>query len=619
MAYLIIKNGQRGDLKVPLGETPIFIGRSPDKDVCLRDLTVSNSHAKLVWEGGAYRLVDLRSTNGTFVNGEQIDERVLSHQDEITIGTTTIVFSEERETPPTPETLPRYRAPSEPRVDELFASTVAISIDDIESDVIEPVSKTRALPADTAAMHHKIRVLYNLGQTVNRLERLDQFLPRLVKLVEEAVGGERIFVMLIDPATGDLVPRAYGGRAGARGEKQGVSSTILNRVLTEREALMTRDALADARFREGESVALMRLRGVMCVPLGVKQAVYGAIYVDTLTRPSTFTEDDLRLLGVIGNQASIILRNIQLYEDARRTNQELLKAREEILAWNRELERKVEERTAELKKQSEEIKALAEIKDELLGIAAHDLRTPLTIIHGYAQLLLMALQDEAQPRARLAEDLRTIERTSLEMTNLLTDLLDVSKIEAGKIRISPEEVDAEELVLNACGLHQVLASGKKLTINLNIEKGLPRIVVDPKRIGQVLNNLLSNAIKFSDEGSTVTLSVRRVQADGLATPEAIEFGVEDTGQGIAAEDLPKLFSKFQQSSAKPTRGEKGTGLGLAIAKKLVELHNGRIGVESVQGRGSRFFFVIPLVPPTAAAASATAQPAQVALRSAPPT
>src|SRR5207237_3482758 len=125
----------------------------------------------------------------------------------------------------------------------------------------------------------KIKARVELGQTANRLQRLEDFLPKLVKLIGDTLGGERIFVMLLEPKSGDLVTRAYGGKAGPSGEKLGVSLTVLNKVIAERQALLTPSAFTDPRLAHGHSVAIMKLQGVMCVPLGFKNEVYGAIYV----------------------------------------------------------------------------------------------------------------------------------------------------------------------------------------------------------------------------------------------------------------------------------------------------------------------------------------------------
>jgi len=448
-------------------------------------------------------------------------------------------------------------------------------MEDIESEVFEQKSRSAAAPsgAEVVALQHKIKALFDLGQTADRLEKLDDFLPKLVRLVGDTLGGERIFIMLLDAKSGDLVTRAYGGKAGTAGERLGVSLTILNKVLAERQALLTPSAFTDPQLAHGHSIAIMRLQGVMCVPLGFKNDVYGAIYVDSLKQASTFTRDDLHLLGMIGNQASVILRNIQLYE--------------QLQASHRDLEKKVEERTADLVRQSAEIQRLADMKDELLGMAAHDLRTPLTIIHGYAQMLVMAAEQSVFDSTRGVEDLRAIERTALEMTNLLNDLLDAQKIEAGKIKISPERTDIGELVLGAFNLNSMWAQTKKITLAVDVDPSLAPVRLDPKRISQVLNNLVSNAIKFSREGDTITIQAQRTKTERV-------MAVEDTGQGIAPEDLPKLFSRFEQAGAKATKGEKGTGLGLAIVKRLVELHGGRIEATSKLGVGSRFAFTIPL-------------------------
>jgi len=572
VAYLFIRSEDQGPVKVPLGDKPIFIGRSSDNDICLRDLTVSNKHAKVASVGGRYRVNDLNSTNGSYVNGESVTEKVLVDGDEIQIGNTVMAFVAQPNLRKAES--PGGIKPNVPSYQDLFANTVSISMDDIESEVFEQKSRRdlAQASAEVEVLQHKIKALFELGQSSNRLDRLDDFLQRLVRLVGDTLGGERIFIMLLEPKTGDLVTRAYGGKAGPSGERMGVSFTILNKVISDRQALLTPSAFTDPRLAHGQSVAIMKLQGVMCVPLGFKNEVYGAIYVDSLKASSTFTRDDLHLLGMIGNQASVILRNVQLYE--------------QIQEANRGLERKVEERTADIKRQAEEIKRLADTKDELLGMAAHDLRTPLTVMHGYAQLLVMAVEQGMFEPERFLEDMRAIERTALEMTNLLNDLLDAQKIEAGKIRISPERSDVREFVQSCYNLNSLWAQTKKIQLKLSLAADLPPARFDQKRISQVLNNLVANAIKFSREGDTITIEARKV-GDNL------EVGVVDTGQGISADDLPKLFTKFEQAGSKATKGEKGTGLGLAIVKRLVELHGGRIDVQSKVGVGSRFSFTIP--------------------------
>ncbi|RME75561.1 MAG: FHA domain-containing protein [Planctomycetota bacterium] len=598
MARLVIRAEGHEELQYPLGSVPVFIGRSSDKDICLRDLTVSNSHAKLVPEGGRWRLRDLGSTNGSYVNGELVRDALLRAGDVLRIGNTEMVFCEDGGPAVgevSAEAIVRLdgsgSGSDQPRLDSVFSHTVSLTLEEIETDLLSSRELEGVPTAESPRrLRERLAVLYRLGKQANRLERLERFLPLLASLVRDAVGGDRVFVMLIDPASGDLVPRAYEGIAG--GDRKGISSTILQQVIGERRAILTHDALTDPRFSHGESIAIMRIRGVLCVPLGVKHMVFGALYVDSFRTDHAFHTEDLRMLGVIGSQASVILRNIQLFEEQRRANAELRKAQEKIEAWNRELEQKVQQRTAEIQKQAERIKQLADLKDELLGIAAHDLRTPLTIILGYAQMLQMALEAGSFEPEQLAPDVEAIERTALEMTNLLNDLLDVQKIEAGKIRIRVEPTDARDLASDAYRLHRLLAEAKGIALRFEVDPEAGQVLCDGRRIGQVLNNLVSNAIKFSNAGDTVTLRVTSLGGEGT------EFAVEDTGQGIDPEELPRLFGRFEEISSRPTGGEKSTGLGLAIAKKLLELHGSRIRVESAPGVGSRFSFVLPLADQT---------------------
>ncbi|HVY61692.1 MAG TPA: HAMP domain-containing sensor histidine kinase, partial [Planctomycetota bacterium] len=253
----------------------------------------------------------------------------------------------------------------------------------------------------------------------------------------------------------------------------------------------------------------------------------------------------------------------------------------ELAAWSRELERKVEERTAEVRRQSAEIARLAAEKDELIGIAAHDIRGPLTTILGFMELARMNLK-EADLEA-LDEDLRVIEDAARSVSHLLGDLLDLKKIEAGKIRVEPVETDVAALLERSTALGALQARQRGIELVVSCEPGL-RARLDPKRIEQALGNLVANALKFTSERG-------RVEVHARATPEGLSVTVVDTGPGISSEELRQLFAAFMQGEA--GRKVPGTGLGLAIAKKLVELHGGRIWAESHGGAGSAFSFVIP--------------------------
>ena len=239
----------------------------------------------------------------------------------------------------------------------------------------------------------------------------------------------------------------------------------------------------------------------------------------------------------------------------------------------------------EMAKKNAELELLNEQKNRFLGMAAHDLRSPLGIILTYSEFL----EAEAWPvlNAEQREFVTTIKSTSEFMLNLVTDLLDVAAIEAGQLKLDRQPVDLAQLIRRNGTLNRVLAARKDIAVELDLAPSLPPVPLDAGKIEQVLNNLISNAIKFSHPRSTVRVGL--TSADGLVT-----VSVRDEGQGIPAADLPKLFKPFSKTSVRSTTGEPGTGLGLAIARRMIEGHGGRIWVESETGRGSTFAFTLPL-------------------------
>jgi signal transduction histidine kinase len=267
----------------------------------------------------------------------------------------------------------------------------------------------------------------------------------------------------------------------------------------------------------------------------------------------------------------------------------LLRERRRLIAElqraNNELEAKVQARTQELQGKNIALEEMNTLKNEFLGMAAHDLRSPIGNVQSLAELILD--HDVDMEQAERIEVVTMIRNLSQGMMNLLNDLLDITTIESGKIDLRPTPVAIRPYLREIEHYHRLLAERKKIHLITEVADNIPMAVFDKERIRQVLNNLLSNAIKFSPMHTVVRLRVH-------PTPAGIEVSVTDQGQGIRVEEQSKLFGAFQRTSTKPTAGEHSTGLGLSICKKIVELHGGSIGVESEVGRGSRFFFVLPL-------------------------
>jgi signal transduction histidine kinase len=242
----------------------------------------------------------------------------------------------------------------------------------------------------------------------------------------------------------------------------------------------------------------------------------------------------------------------------------------------------------ELAKQNVELQRLNDLKNQFLGIAAHDLRSPLGIILTYSDFLEAELAASVSGEQR--QLIQVIRATSESLLRLVEDLLDVSQIEAGKLELRRQPVDLSALIAQNTALHRVLAAKKRIELTFTTDQAVPlTLVADGPKLEQVLNNLLGNALKFSFPGGHVIVSLARDGARAVVS-------VRDDGPGIPADEVDRLFRFFQKTTVRSTGGERGTGLGLGIARKIVEGHGGTIGVETAVGRGSTFWFALPLEP-----------------------
>ena len=239
----------------------------------------------------------------------------------------------------------------------------------------------------------------------------------------------------------------------------------------------------------------------------------------------------------------------------------------------------------ERKKVEEELKRIDRMKTDFIAIASHELRSPLTGIEMGIALVMDRTAGQINPKQE--EYLKIAQRSVKRLMSLIKDLLDISKIEAGKEDITPQSVDlvkaAEEMILQLTPQ----AGEKKIDLAITIkpEAGLP-VLADPEKLNEIFINLISNAIKFTGESGKISVEIADKESFG-------EVSVIDNGTGISKEDFPKLFKKFEQLNRDPGPGPKGTGLGLAITKGLVELQKGNIRAESEPGKGSKFIFTIP--------------------------
>lgn len=300
--------------------------------------------------------------------------------------------------------------------------------------------------------------------------------------------------------------------------------------------------------------------------------------VHVLRRDGTERVADIQLSPMRVGDARLALAVLRDVTEDRARERRLREAHEALQAAH-----------AELAARADELRRLNEHKNELLGMAAHDLRTPLAVVHGYSDLLAMLARSATYDDIRdvVGHIRRAIERMRL----LLDDLLDLAAVEAGTLRLEPTPGDLGTHVEALVAEYGVLAAARRMQIRVERPAALPAVSYDHGRMEQVVQNLLSNALKYAPEGTDVAVRLRAV-GDGPGASR-VRLEVEDQGPGISAETAARLFQPFATGDAVPTSGEKAVGLGLAITRRIVEGHGGAIGVDGRPGLGARFWVELP--------------------------
>ena len=346
--------------------------------------------------------------------------------------------------------------------------------------------------------------------------------------------AQHIFRGAFDPATTPIIGRVVRERHPVHVPD-----------LRETEAYLARNTAAIATAEAGGG------RSILAVPMLKEERVVGCIFI---YRPEVrpFTEKQIALLSTFANQAVIAIENVRLFK--------------------------------EIQEKSRQLEIANKHKSDFLANVSHELRTPLNCINGFSDMLLARMFGEINPKQE--EFLRDIHSSGEHLLSLINDILDLSKIEAGRMELNLAVIDPALTLENMLVLVQERAARKNIALKLEVEQRLEKWVADERKFKQIMLNLLSNALKFTSEGGQILVTAARQDAD-------LVVSVSDTGVGIRPEDQEIIFEEFRQAGSDYTKKAEGTGLGLALTRKFVELHGGTIRVESAEGKGATFTFTLP--------------------------
>ena len=434
-----------------------------------------------------------------------------------------------------------------------FADQAVIAIENVRL-FQELQSRTQELSRSV----EQLRSLAGVSQAVNSTLDLDQVLATIVEEAVHLSSADGGAAYEFNEATGEFHPRATYGFPRylvdillATPLRIGEGAT--GRAAERRAPVQIPDLRVEGAYTGPLQKATMQAGAlaVLAVPLMREERILGSLVV-TRNSVGEFPTEIVDLLQTFAAQSTLAIQNARLF---------------------REIEQK-----------SRELQVASQHKSQFLANMSHELRTPLNAILGYTELIVDQIYGPVPDKIR--DVLERVQKSGRHLLSLINDVLDLSKIEAGQLTLSLNDYTFEEAAQSVATSVGSLAAEKKLHLLVDVPPGLPVGRGDERRITQVLLNLVGNAIKFTDAGE---VAVRVKVRDAM-----FEVSVADTGPGIREEDRQKIFEEFQQVDSSSTKTKGGTGLGLAIAKRIVEMHGGRLWVESTVGKGSTFFFSIPV-------------------------
>jgi PAS domain S-box-containing protein len=405
-------------------------------------------------------------------------------------------------------------------------------------------------------------------QLFNKRDALPELLKELLNILAEELKLSPSSVHLFDEETNELRLAVSNGlpRAFQRSFKLG-EGLVGEVAVSQQGCRIEQPDLKEHGISIETGIDPSLIKSVLLEPLFHHEWNLGVL---TVAEQSDSSQQQLDFISQLARRISVAVQNVRQYEQMKELTNQLNKSSHQIAL------------------QNEELQQSNRLKSEFLANMSHELRTPLNAIIGFSELMGDGLLGELN--AKQATYTKEILSSGRHLLSLINDILDLSKIEAGKMELELEKINVRDLCRNALTIVKEQAHRKRIDMSFNISDEAPTFVADRGKIKQILYNLLANGIKFTPDSGTVALEFKRVVEDGSA---CFLFSVTDSGIGVSEEDQSRLFQPFEQLDGSTARHYGGTGLGLNLVKRLTELHGGRVFVESQLGVGSRFDVIIP--------------------------
>jgi signal transduction histidine kinase len=559
-----------------------LIGRSSDQ-IHLTDHGASRRHAEIRPANGSWVLVDLNSSNGTYLNGQRVVSPIaLKHGDQIKVGSTVLVFSGKEE-------IEGYSGAQVIRdlldVDMSSGngeSSILTAVDASEDSVI-------LQPPETADAVVAWNVIFKVAETIGSITSVDELLERTSDMLFDHIIADRLLLLVRDPDSGELVPQVVRSRARERsGQRPKIttSRTITNHVLQTREGVLCANAMTDDRFggdNKQDSVHRLGLKSIICVPILRRDEIAGLFHLDCSMSRHTYTQEQLRLVVAIGRLVGMAIDNLRLQESRLQTER-LAAAGETVAYLSHHIRNILQGMQGGADVVELGLRRAAAIASEAHGPESGSNGQAIVGSHdGLATVAAPPVPVTALSAAvRSVESGWTLIRRNLDRILVLTmNMLTFSKDRQPRIELA----QVNKIVEDVIGLVQGRADEHRVMLLAELEE-MPAIPFDPDGMHQVVHNIILNAIEAcAPDTGRVNISTRYQPASARVT-----LSIGDNGPGIPPEHRERIFHAFQSS-----KGQGGTGLGLAAAKKIVAELNGQIDVDSTPGEGTTFHIRLPAV------------------------